>query len=102
MKKVLKMLTAAGTAALAVVGGLFIYQKFFGKEEDFDEDFDDDFDDDELFEEDGAEDVTAFDDEEEIFEEEAGSSPEASAAKKDADTKEDSKETVEKTPEKEI
>ena len=46
MKKVLKTLTAVGTAALAVVGGVYIFRKFFAKEEELDEAFDDE----ELFE----------------------------------------------------
>lgn len=66
MKKIWKTLTALCTAALAVIGGFVIYQKFFKKDGEFDEDFDDE----ELFEEDEEDDVTAFDNEEEIFEEE--------------------------------
>jgi len=77
MKKVLRTLTAVGTAALAVVGGIYIFRKFFAKEEELDEAFDDD----ELFEEDPEEeDDNAFDIEEEIFEEEAAAPSEAPEA----------------------
>ena len=34
MKKTLKALTAVGTAALAVVGGICVYRKFFSKDEE--------------------------------------------------------------------
>lgn len=77
MKKVLKTLkalAALGGTALAVVGGISIYHKFFKKEEDLE----DDFDDEELFEEDETD---TFDDEE-IFEEAEPSS--ASDAGKDS------------------
>lgn len=82
MKKFLKMLTALCTAALAIIGGLVIYQKFFKKDGEFDEDFDEDFDDEELFEEDEEDDVSAFDNEDEIFEEE-----EPAPSKKPEETK---------------
>ena len=38
MKKIIKTLTTLFTAALAVAGGLLIYQKFFRKEEELEED----------------------------------------------------------------
>ncbi|MBR5509217.1 MAG: hypothetical protein IKV59_04110 [Lachnospiraceae bacterium] len=64
MKKALKALTAVGTAALAVVGGICVYRKFFAKDEEFDE----------LFEEDDLDEtedeILAFDSEDEIFEDE--------------------------------
>ena len=41
MKKLSKMLTAITGIALAIAGGLFLYQKFFRQEEEWDEDFDD-------------------------------------------------------------
>ncbi len=66
MKKVLKTLkalVALGGTALAVVGGISIYHKFFKKEEDLE----DAFDDEELFDEE-EDDADTFD-EEEIFEE---------------------------------
>ena len=44
MKKIIKTLTTLFTAALAVAGGLLIYQKFFRKEEELEEDFDDEDD----------------------------------------------------------
>lgn len=99
MKKALKTLTALGTAALAVIGGLFLYRKFFLAEDDLDEDFDED---EELFED--EDDLTAFDSEEEIFEEEDEQPPvgkekaaeaDASGKEETADEKEDEK-TIEK------
>ena len=61
---------AARSARSAIFGGLYLYRKYFQKEDDFDEDFDDD----DLFEdldeeEEEEEEVKAFDSEEEIFEE---------------------------------
>ena len=70
MKKLFKTLTAVTGAALAIAGVLFLYQKFFRQDEEWDEDFDDE----ELFdtedEDDEDSDIIAFDSEEEIFEEE--------------------------------
>lgn len=75
MKKLLRALTAVGTAALAVTGGICIYQKFFKK----DEELDDAFDDEELFDEDQddaeEDEVESFDTEEEIFAEESEAAP---------------------------
>lgn len=70
MKKVLKTLTAIGTTALAVVGGICVYRKFFAKDEELDEVFEED----ELMDE-AEEEVPAFDSEEEIFEEEEAAAP---------------------------
>ncbi len=64
MKKALKALMTLGGAALAVVGGVFVYRRFFANEEELEEDFDDE----ELFEE--EDEIDAFVEEEEIFEEE--------------------------------
>lgn len=78
MKKVLKTLkalAALGGTALAVVGGISIYHKFFKKEEDLE----DAFDDEELFEEEDEDDVDTFD-EEEIFEEEPAPASDADEA----------------------
>lgn len=63
MKKVFKTLTAVGTAALAVVGGICVYRKFFAEDEELDEIFEED----ELDE--TEDEILAFDSEEEIFEE---------------------------------
>ncbi|MFG6333792.1 MAG: hypothetical protein K1W28_18595 [Lachnospiraceae bacterium] len=101
MKKALKTLTALGTAALAVIGGLFLYRKFFLAEDDLDEDFDED---EELFED--EDDLTAFDSEEEIFEEEDEQPPvgEEKAAEADTSGKEETADEKEdeKTIEKEV
>ena len=66
MKKIFKSLTVLAGAVLAVAGGLFLYEKFFKKDEELDEDFDDE----ELFEDEDDEELDAFDSEDEIFEEE--------------------------------
>ena len=42
MKKFMNTLMTVGGAALAIFGGLYLYRKYFQKEDDFDEDFDDD------------------------------------------------------------
>lgn len=65
MKKALKALTTIGGTALAIIGGVFVYRRFFQKEE-----LEEAFEDEELFEEEEADDIAAFDDEEEIFEDE--------------------------------
>ncbi|MBS6396231.1 MAG: hypothetical protein KH452_03625 [Clostridiales bacterium] len=66
MKKLFKALTTIGTAALAVVGGIYVYRKFFTKDEELDEAFDDE----EVFEDTEEDEVPAFDSEDEIFEDE--------------------------------
>lgn len=66
MKKLVKFLVTVGTAAAAVAGGIYLFQKYFSKEEELDNAFDDD----ELFEEEESEEVPAFESEEEIFEDE--------------------------------
>ena len=76
MKKFMNTLMTVGGAALAIFGGLYLYRKYFQKEDDFDEDFDDD----DLFEdldeeEEEEEEVKAFDSEEEIFEEDPPTTP---------------------------
>ena len=71
MKKALKALMTLGGAALAVVGGVFVYRRFFANEEEPEEDFDDE----ELFEEEDADEIDAFVEEEEIFEEEESADP---------------------------
>lgn len=69
MKKALKALTAVGTAALAVIGGICVYRKFFAKDEELDEVFDEDVLDE------AEDDVIVFDSEEEIFEEDETAAP---------------------------
>ena len=76
MKKFMNTLMTVGGAALAIFVGLYLYRKYFQKEDDFDEDFDDD----DLFEdldeeEEEEEEVKAFDSEEEIFEEDPPTKP---------------------------
>ena len=66
MKKFLKTLMTLSTAALAVVGGLYVYRRFFAKDEELDEAFDED----NSVDEEEDDDVSAFDTEEEIFEDE--------------------------------
>ena len=84
MKKVLKTLTALCTTALAVVGGICVYRKFFAKDEELDEVFDDD----EVFEEDDE--VVAFESEDEIFEdEETVAAPAEEAPAKEAPSAEE-------------
>jgi hypothetical protein len=94
MKKLLKTITAVGTAALAVVGGLYIFRTFFNKDEELDEVFDDE----ELFDEDTdtEEEVEAFDDESEIFEDETAEEPKAAPT---TDSENDSSADPEKDPE---
>lgn len=89
MKKIIKSLTALGTAALAIVGGVYIFRKFFAKDEELDEVFDDE----DLFgEDDEDKEEESFDDDLEIFEDDA----EEVEASEDTET-----ETVEKAvPEK--
>lgn len=72
MKKTLKALTTIGGAALAVIGSIFVYRRFFNKKDEPDEAFEDEelFEEDEKDEEDDAEEETfAPAPEEEIFEE---------------------------------
>lgn len=72
MKKAFKTIAAIGTAALAVVGGLYIFRKYFSNDEELEEVFDDE----ELFDDDILEDeIDAFDEESEIFDEEAPTEP---------------------------
>lgn len=72
MKKIVKTLTAVATASLAVIGGVYVFRKFFAKDEELDEAFDDE----ELFEaESEDDDIAAFDDESEIFEDETPATP---------------------------
>lgn len=66
MKKFLKTLMTLSAAALAVVGGLYVYHRFFAKDEELDEAFDED----NSVDEEEDDDVSAFDTEEEIFEDE--------------------------------
>ena len=66
MKKIVKTLATLFAAVLAVIGGLYVYRRFFAKDEELDEAFDEDNtacgeDEDE---------VNAFDTEDEIFEDE--------------------------------
>lgn len=89
MKKVLKTLTAIGTTALAVVGGICVYRKFFAKDEELDEVFEED----ELMDE-AEEEVPAFDSEEEIFEEEEAPSAEEVVAVEAGCPEEAEKETA--------
>lgn len=91
MKKALKALTTLGTAALAVVGGICIYRKFFAK----DNELDDMFDDEEVFE-DTEEEVKAFDDESEIFEDE-DTPAEATTASEDVENDKAVEEPAEET-----
>lgn len=91
MKKLVKALTAIGTAALAVAGGVYVFRKFFAKDEELDEAFDDE----ELFGEETDEDaVEAFDDESEIFEDEAEAPAKEEAAEEAAPAEEAAEETA--------
>ena len=66
MKKFLKTLMTLSAAALAVVGGLYVYRRFFAKDEELDEAFDED----NSVDEEEDDDVSAFHTGEEIFEDE--------------------------------
>ena len=66
MKKLLKTLMTLLAAVCAVIGGLYVYRRFFAKDEELDEVFDED----NAADDDEEEEVSAFDTEEEIFEDE--------------------------------
>lgn len=95
MKKLVKALTAIGTAALAVAGGVLIFRKFFAKDEELDEAFDDE----ELFEEETEDSVKAFEDESEIFEDETAEEPAAPAEEAETPKETPEEEEAEAAPE---
>ena len=66
MKKLLKTLMTLLAAVCAVIGGLYVYRRFFAKGEELDEVFDED----NAADDEEEEEVSAFDTEEEIFEDE--------------------------------
>ena len=66
MKKLLKTLMTLLAAVCAVIGGLYVYRRFFAKDEELDEVFDAD----NAADDEEEEEVSAFDTEEEIFEDE--------------------------------
>ena len=68
MKKLLKTLMTLLAAVCAVIGGLYVYRRFFAKDEELDEERGFEFQ--YVFDDDEEEEVSAFDTEEEIFEDE--------------------------------